>query len=80
MTRAAATRRAYRSDWTAFTTWCAAARVTPRPAAPSAVARAVEGHRTYVAEQTLAVDVQITVGPELSIHVTKTPCPSSPNP
>jgi len=49
MTRAAATRRAYRSDWTAFTAWCAAARVTPRPAAPSAVARYVDDladHRT----------------------------------
>ena len=42
MARAAATVRAYRSDWAAFATWCAAARVTPRPAAPSAVARYVD--------------------------------------
>jgi len=51
-----------------------------RIVAPAETARAVETHRSHVAEQTLAVDVQITVGPELSIHVTKTPCPSSPNP
>jgi isoleucyl-tRNA synthetase len=48
--------------------------------APAETARAVETHKSHVAEQTLAVDVQITVGPELSVHVTKTPCPSSPNP
>ncbi len=49
MARATATLRAYRSDWAAFTTWCAAARVTPRPAAASAVARYVDDladHRT----------------------------------
>jgi len=46
-------------------------------AAPSAVARAVEGHRTYVAEQTLAVDLRVRVAEALSIAVTKAPCAGS---
>ncbi|MGD0380296.1 MAG: isoleucine--tRNA ligase [Acidimicrobiales bacterium] len=44
--------------------------------APAATARAVELHSAYVAEQTLAVTVTVTVGPEVSIEVTRTPCPS----
>ncbi len=39
MARAAATTRAYRSDWTTFTAWCAAQDVGSLPAAPATVAR-----------------------------------------
>jgi len=44
--------------------------------APAATARAVELHQAYVAEQTLAVRVTVTVGPEVAIEVARTPCPS----
>ncbi len=44
--------------------------------APAATARAIELHGAYVAEQTLAVTVAVTVGPELAIEVARTPCPS----
>ena len=43
-------------------------------AAPAAVASAVERHRSYVAEQTLAVDLRVREADELSIAVTKAPC------
>jgi integrase len=36
--RSANTIRAYRSDWSAFTSWCASHRVTPLPATPETVA------------------------------------------
>jgi site-specific recombinase XerD len=42
MPRSAATRRAYRSDWTAFASWCAGARRTARPASAGTVARYVD--------------------------------------
>jgi isoleucyl-tRNA synthetase len=44
--------------------------------APAATARAIERHEAYVREQTLAVTLAVTVGPELSIEVARTPCPS----
>lgn len=37
--KSAATRRAYRSDWRVFTTWCSARGLEPLPAAPETVAR-----------------------------------------
>jgi len=42
MARAAATVRAYRSDWAAFASWCATRGLTARPATPGTVARYVE--------------------------------------
>ena len=42
MARAVATQRAYRSDWAAFASWCATARVAARPASASTVARYVD--------------------------------------
>ena len=36
---------------------------------------AIEAHASYVAEQTLAVGIRTTVGDELAIALTKTPCP-----
>ncbi len=43
--------------------------------APAPTAAAVETHRSYVAEQTLAVTVRVTEGAELSLRVTPTACP-----
>jgi isoleucyl-tRNA synthetase len=42
--------------------------------APAAVIGAVEAHRTYVAEQTLAVDLRLSVAETQSIRITKAPC------
>ena len=42
--------------------------------APAAVVGAVESHRSYVAEQTLAVDVRLTVSDTQAIRITKAPC------
>lgn len=42
MTRSVATVRAYRSDWAAFTSWCARARLSARPASAGTVARYVD--------------------------------------
>jgi len=43
--------------------------------APAAVVSAVESHRAYVAEQTLAVDLRLSVSEEQAIRITKAPCP-----
>jgi len=43
--------------------------------APPDIRQALDRHRSYVADQTLAVDVRVTAGPALSIEVTRTPCP-----
>jgi isoleucyl-tRNA synthetase len=45
--------------------------------APAATAAVLHKHRPYVAEQTLAVEVRVIEGDELSIEVRKTPCPST---
>jgi len=42
--------------------------------APPDMAAAVETHRAYVAAQTLAVGVTVTVAAAVSIRVTKAPC------
>jgi len=42
--------------------------------APAAVVGAVESHRSYVAEQTLAVDLRLTVSDTQAIRITKAPC------
>ena len=39
------------------------------------MAGAVEAHRSYVAEQTLAVAIEVSVGSDVSLRVTKAPCP-----
>jgi isoleucyl-tRNA synthetase len=49
--------------------------VTLEIVAPAETAAAIEAHRGYVAEQTLAVDVRVSVGAEWSLGVTRTPCP-----
>jgi isoleucyl-tRNA synthetase len=51
--------------------------VTLAISAPAEMAGAVETHRSYVAEQTLAVEVRVTQGAELSITVTRAPCPET---
>jgi isoleucyl-tRNA synthetase len=43
--------------------------------APAAVVGAVEAHRAYVAEQTLAVDLRLSVADAQAIRITKAPCP-----
>ena len=43
--------------------------------APPETAAALEVHRAYVAAQTLAVDLRVTVGATVRVRVTKTPCP-----
>ena len=48
--------------------------VTVHVEAPPAVAAAVERHRDYVAAQTLAVEVRVTVADTLSAEVAKAPC------
>ena len=45
--------------------------------APAEMKKAIEEHRLYVAEQTLAVIVEVTEGPELSVAVTRAPCPDA---
>ena len=42
--------------------------------APASVIDAVESHRTYVAEQTLAVDLRLAVSDVQAIRITKAPC------
>jgi integrase len=44
--KSAATRRAYRSDWQIFTTWCHARDLEPLPAAPEVVARFLSSQAT----------------------------------
>ncbi len=44
--------------------------------APAAVVGAVEAHRHYVAEQTLAVDLRLSVADAQTIRITKAPCRS----
>jgi isoleucyl-tRNA synthetase len=46
-------------------------------AAPEAVVAAVETHRGYVAEQTLAVDIRLSVAGDQAITITKAPCPGA---
>jgi isoleucyl-tRNA synthetase len=48
--------------------------ITLQIAAPAGVASALETHQAYVAEQTLAVSVEVTEADSLSVAVTKTPC------
>jgi isoleucyl-tRNA synthetase len=43
--------------------------------APAETARALDRHRSYVTEQTLAVDMRVTVADQLAIEVRRTPCP-----
>jgi isoleucyl-tRNA synthetase len=43
---------------------------------PSSLVDAVERHRHYVMEQTLAVDIGLSVAETLDIRITKAPCPS----
>jgi isoleucyl-tRNA synthetase len=43
--------------------------------APAAVIGAVETHRGYVADQTLAVDLRLTVSDVQAIRMAKAPCP-----
>ncbi len=42
--------------------------------APATVVDAVEAHRAYVAEQTLAVDLRLSVSEVQAIRITKAPC------
>ncbi|HEY5025847.1 MAG TPA: isoleucine--tRNA ligase [Acidimicrobiales bacterium] len=42
--------------------------------APAATAAAIEAHRSYVAEQTLALDIEVTPGDEVAVSVTRSPC------
>ncbi len=49
--------------------------ITLEVVAPAAMAGAVEAHRSYVADQTLAVHIGVTVGSDVSLRVTKAPCP-----
>ncbi len=44
--------------------------------APAAVVGAVEAHRSYVAEQTLAVELRLSVAEAQAIRITKAPCRS----
>ena len=48
--------------------------ITLKVAAPARLASAVRAHGDYVAEQTLAVRVEVTEADELSIDVSKSPC------
>jgi isoleucyl-tRNA synthetase len=47
--------------------------ITLQIAAPADMSRALEVHRAYVAEQTLAVSMKVTEADSLSIRVAKTP-------
>jgi isoleucyl-tRNA synthetase len=51
--------------------------ITLEVVAPAAMASAAEVHRSYVADQTLAVDIGVTVGTDVSLRVTKAPCPEA---
>jgi isoleucyl-tRNA synthetase len=42
---------------------------------PAPMAEAVQNHLAYVAEQTLAVEVRVTVADDVAITVTRVPCP-----
>jgi isoleucyl-tRNA synthetase len=44
--------------------------------APADMAAAIEAHRSHVKEQTLAVELRVTVADAVAIRVSKTPCPS----
>jgi site-specific recombinase XerD len=57
--RAAATRRAYQSDWAIFTRWCDNRAIEPRPAAPAAVA-------TFLASEAAAGVKPSTIGRRLA--------------
>ena len=48
--------------------------------APAAVVGAVEAHRSYVAEQTLAVELRLSVAEAQAIRITKAPCPLADDP
>jgi isoleucyl-tRNA synthetase len=43
--------------------------------APAATVAAVEAHRSYVAEQTLATDIRLSVAEAVAIRMAKSPCP-----
>jgi isoleucyl-tRNA synthetase len=43
--------------------------------APADVVRAVEAHRAYVAEQTLAVEIRLSEADTQAIRITKAPSP-----
>jgi len=45
--------------------------------APAEIAAAVEAHRAYVADQTLAVGMTVTEGTEVAVGVTQAPCPDA---
>jgi len=49
--------------------------ITLEIVAPADTAAALRAHARYLAEQTLAVEVRITDGDSLTIHLVKTPCP-----
>jgi isoleucyl-tRNA synthetase len=49
-------------------------------AAPARTAEAVRAHLSYVAEQTLAVDVRVTLADTVKITVTHAPCPERVGP
>ena len=49
--------------------------ITVEIAAPAPTARALDTHRSYVLEQTLEVEMQVTEDDVLAIQVRKTPCP-----
>lgn len=51
--RAQNTRKAYRSDWAHFTTWCAAHSLEPLPAAPATVELYLAAHETALSVATL---------------------------
>lgn len=51
--RADATRKAYRSDWTHFTAWCAGHRLDPLPAAPATVGLYLAAHEATLSMATL---------------------------
>jgi site-specific recombinase XerD len=53
MTRAAATVRAYRSDWASFAAWCTTHRTEPLPAGPATVARYLDDLATRRSVATL---------------------------
>jgi isoleucyl-tRNA synthetase len=49
--------------------------ITLEIVAPGPTARALDTHRSYVSEQTLAVEMEVTEGDALAIQMRKTPCP-----
>jgi len=44
---------------------------------PPDLVRAVESHREYIAEQTLALELRVSEAVSLSVKVTRTPCPGN---